>query len=48
MVGPRATEVPMPARLLLRPLTAEETAELRRLARSQKVEARLRERARIY
>lgn len=37
----------MPARLLLRSLTAEERAELRRLAQSQKVEARLRERARI-
>ena len=37
----------MPALLLLRPLTDEETAELRRLAQSQKVEARLRERARI-
>jgi transposase len=37
----------MPALLLLRPLTAEESAELRRLAQSQKVEARLRERARI-
>jgi transposase len=37
----------MPARLLLRPLTDEETRELRRLAQSQKVEARLRERARI-
>jgi transposase len=37
----------MPARLLLRSLTDDETAELRRLAQSQKVEARLRERARI-
>src|SRR6188768_107885 len=37
----------MPALLLLRPLTEEETEELRRLAQSQKVEARLRERARI-
>lgn len=33
--------------LLLRPLTEEETRELRRLAHGQKVEARLRERARI-
>ncbi len=37
----------MPARLLLRPLTEEETHELRRLAHGQKVAARLRERARI-
>lgn len=37
----------MPALLLLRPLTVEESAELRRLAQSQTVEARLRERARI-
>jgi transposase len=37
----------MPARLLLRPLTDAETRELQRLAQSQTVEARLRERARI-
>lgn len=37
----------MPDLLLLRPLTDEETDELRRLAHGQKVEARLRERARI-
>lgn len=37
----------MPDLLLLRPLTADETHDLRRLAHSQKVEARLRERARI-
>jgi transposase len=37
----------MPALLLLRPLTDEETTELRRLAQRQTVEARLRERARI-
>lgn len=37
----------MPALLLLRPLSDDETTELRRLAHSQKVEARLRERARI-
>lgn len=37
----------MPDLLLLRSLTDEETTELRRLAQSQKVEARLRERARI-
>lgn len=37
----------MPELLLLRPLTEEETRDLRRLAQGQKVEARLRERARI-
>lgn len=37
----------MPDLLLLRPLTDEEIVELRRLAQSQTVEARLRERARI-
>ena len=37
----------MPALLLLRPLTDEEATALRRLADGQKVEARLRERARI-
>ncbi len=47
MVGISRKEVPVPDLVLLRPLTAEETAELCRLAQSQKVEARLRERARI-
>lgn len=37
----------MPELLLLRPLTAEETRDLRVLAHSQKGEARLRDRARI-
>lgn len=37
----------MPDLLLLRPLTDDETHALRRLAHGQKVEARLRERARI-
>ena len=37
----------MPDLLLLRPLTDEETRDLRRLVHGQKVEARLRERARI-
>jgi len=37
----------MPDLLLLRSLTEDETTELRRLAHGQKVEARLRERARI-
>lgn len=37
----------MPALLLLRPLADEEATALRRLADGQKVEARLRERARI-
>jgi len=37
----------VPELLLLRPLTEEETRELRTLAQSQKVEARLRDRARI-
>lgn len=37
----------MPELLLLRPLTEEETAGLRALAHGQKVEARLRDRARI-
>jgi transposase len=42
-----AKEVPVPEFLLLRALTDSETDELRRLAHGQKVEARLRERARI-
>jgi transposase len=37
----------VPDLVLLRPLTADETDELRRLAHSQNVEARLRDRARI-
>jgi transposase len=37
----------MPTLLLLRPLSDDERGELRRLAHGQKVEARLRERARI-
>jgi transposase len=37
----------VPDLVLLRPLTADETDDLRRLAHSQNVEARLRERARI-
>jgi transposase len=37
----------VPERLLLRPLTEEETCDLRVLAHGQKVEARLRDRARI-